>query len=209
MELSPQNGQELALMKSVFALSGKVPAFFLVLGAIFSGFVNSASGQTSTNIQVSGSVLQPSVNRLGINLSDQTYFDSGQMLKNLVFQNPGFEGLKYRVIFHCDAVTANTCTDDNQYNAQPTGFWNGGTYLVMSGNSAGMTGSVVAFTNNHSTCAGCGPTIQFDQAVNLAVGDNFSAEIYIPGAGDTGWWDDTNGGGTITTETNDSMELFR
>ena len=180
------------------------PVFLIVCIAVaLSHAILSLAQSSSTTIQVSGAVQQASVNRLGVNLSDQTYWDSGQMLKNLVFQNPGFEGLKYRVIFHCDAVTASTCTDDNQFNAQPTGFWNGGSYQVMTGNSAGATGTVVSSTNNFSTCAGCGPILQFDKALNLSVGDYFSVETYIPGSGDTGWWDDTNGGGTITTETTD------
>jgi hypothetical protein len=181
----------------------RMPAAMFTIAIAFLALMNQASGQTPTNIQVTGSVLQPSVNRLGINLGDQTYYDSGQMLKNLVFQNPGFEGLMYRVIFHCDAVTANTCTDDNQYNAQPTGYWTGASYRIMTGASAGMTGTITGNVNNKSTCAGCGPTLTFDQSVNLAVGDYFSAEIFTPGNGDAGWWDDVNGGGTITTETND------
>ena len=181
----------------------RIPAFVLLFAITLLAPMSRAFGQTPTNIQVSGSIVQPSVNRLGINLGDQTYFDSGQMMKNLVFKNPGFEGLMYRVIFHCDAVTANTCTDDNQYNAQPTGYWVGANYRVMTGASAGMTGTITASTNNHNTCAGCGPVLQFDQSVNLAVGDYFSAEIFQAGSGDAGWWDDVNGGGTITTETTD------
>src|ERR1700676_3272552 len=90
------------------------------------------SGQTATNIQVTNSVIQPSVTRLGVNLGDQSYWDSGQILKNLVWRNPGFEGLRFRSILKCTSPTANTCMDDNQYSGQPTGFWKGGTYLILS-----------------------------------------------------------------------------
>ena len=162
----------------------------------------SRAQSTPTTIQITGAVQQPSVNRLGVNLSDQTYWDSGQMTKNLVFENPGFEGLKYRVIFHCAAVTANTCMDDNQFNAQPANFWTGGSYLVMSGNAAGTTGTMVSNTVA-GTCKGCGPTFEFDQNVNLAVGDYFAVSTYIPGSGDAAWSDDVSGGGTISTETTD------
>ena len=155
-----------------------------------------------TTIQITGAVQQASVNRLGVNLSDETYWDSGQMMKNLVFENPGFEGLKYRVIFHCTTVTANSCQDDNQFNAQPVNFWTGGSYLVLSGNSAGMTGTVLSNTVS-GTCAGCGPTLVFNQNVNLAVGDYFSVVTYIPGSGDAGWGDNISGGGTVSTETTD------
>jgi hypothetical protein len=157
-----------------------------------------------TNVQISGNVVQTPVHRLGVNLGDQDYWDSGQMLKNLVFRNPGFEGLKYRVIFHCAAVTANTCTDDNEFNGQATGFWNNQTYQVLSGTAAGTNGTVVVSTNNHSTCGGCGPIIQFDKSVNMAVGDYVSLTTnYMTGNGDAGWWDDVSHGGTITTETTD------
>jgi hypothetical protein len=183
--------------------TSRVAVFVLILAGILSGRTTFASGQASTNIQISGSVQQASVNRLGINLGDQTYFDSGQMLKNLIFRNPGFEGLKYRVIFHCDAVTANTCTDDNEFNGQPTGYWNGATYRIMTGTSAGAGGKLVSSTNYQSTCGGCGPIFVFDQNLSLAVGDSFSAEITMPGTGDAGWWDDIGGGGTISTETTD------
>ena len=161
------------------------------------------SAQTPTNIQVGTAVQQATVNRLGVNLGDQSYWDSGQLLKNLVFRNPGFEGLKYRSILKCSAVTANTCMDDNQYSGEPTGFWSGGTYMILSGNSAGKTGTVVLSTKNTSGCSGCGQYITFDQNINAAVGDYFVVTNYFPGSGDAGWWDTTSGGGTITTELTD------
>jgi alpha-L-arabinofuranosidase len=155
-----------------------------------------------TNIQVSSAVQQPSVTRLGVNLGDQTYWDSGQMLKNLVFRNPGFEALHYRSIMKCSAVTANTCMDDNQYSGQRNNFWQGGTYQIISGNSAGVTGTVAGSVKAVG-CYGCGQTIQFDQDINAAVGDYFVVSTAFTGDGDAGWWDSTSGGGTITTETTD------
>ncbi len=159
--------------------------------------------QTPTNIEITSTVQQASVHRLGVNLGDQGYWDSGQMLKNLVFQNPGFEGLKYRSILKCAIVTANTCTDDNQYSSQPTGFWSGGSYQILSGASSGVTGKVVSSTKNPNTCSGCGQIIQFDKNINAAVGDYFVMTNSFPGAGDTGWWDTVTGGGTVSTEMND------
>jgi len=85
-------------MKPVFFDNGRnivvraiLPFVFIVLSCI-------APAQTATNIAVTNVVQQPSVKRLGVNLGDQTYWDSGQLLKNLVFQNPGFEAEKYRSI---------------------------------------------------------------------------------------------------------------
>ncbi len=158
---------------------------------------------TTTNIQIGNTVLQTPVHRLGVNLGDQGYWDSGQMMKNLVFENPGFEGLKYRVILHCASVTANSCTDDNGYNGQPNGYWAGGTYSVLSGAALGTTGTVVSNTLGASGCGSCGPTIVFDKSVNMAAGDYVALTNYFPGSGDAAWWDDTSGGATITTETTD------
>lgn len=175
----------------------------LTVAGVLAGALTSDAQTTATNIQMTSTVQQPSVKRLGINLADQTFYDSGQMLKNLIFQNPGFEAEKYRSIMICNAVTANTCTDDNEYSPQPTGFWTGGTYTILSGKSAGMTGSIVASTKNPNSCSGCGQIIQFDQSINASVGDYFVLTNNFPGSGDTGWWDSTSGGGTISSETTD------
>jgi len=164
-----------------------------------------AFGQTSTvtNIQVSSAAQQSNVARFGVNLSDETYWDSGQMTKNLIFQNPGFEGLKYRMVLKCAFVTANTCQDDNQYAAMPAGYWVGTSYRIMSGASAGITGTVLASTASQN-CSACGMMITFDQNINAAVGDYFSVETALQaGNGDAGWADDVSGGGTISTETTD------
>ena len=178
--------------------------FLLSMGIALVCAVPSIAQSTATNIQVTSAAQQTSVKRLGVNLGDETYWDSGQITKNLVFQNPGFEAMKYRSIMVCAAVSSNTCTDDNQYSPQPTGFWTGGTYTILSGNAAGTTGSIVSSTQNpNSSCAGCGQIIQFDKNLNTSVGDYFVLTNNFPGSGDAGWWDNTSGGGTITTETND------
>ena len=186
--------------------STKFSQFFLPLFSIGVAFVIATSSfaqTTATNIQVTSAVQQSSVKRLGINLGDQTYWDSGQIMKNLIFKNPGFEGGKYRSVMICNTVTANSCTDDNQYSPQPTGFWTGATYSLLSGNSVGVTGTVVSSTKNPTSCSGCGQIIQFDKNVNAAVGDYFVVTQAFPGSGDAGWWDNVSGGGTITTETTD------
>ena len=135
---------------NVFNLKSTVRIFeavVLVAGAMLC--VRSVEAQTTpTNIQISNGVLQTPVHRLGVNLGDQGYWDSGQMTKNLVFTNPGFEGLKYRVIFHCETVTGNTCQDDNGFNGQPTGYWQNASYLVITGNSYGVSGTLVNNTAN-------------------------------------------------------------
>ncbi len=165
-----------------------------------------ASGQsnTPTNIQVNSTYVQPTVTRLGINLGDQDYYDSGQLLKNLVFGNAGFEGMKYRSVLYCVAVTANTCTDNNIYSPQPTGFWKGGTYSVISGAQLGVSGSIVASTQGASPYSGSGPQIiTFDKNVPLAVGDYVTVTNSFPGDAQEGWGTSLSGAATMTTDTTD------
>jgi len=165
----------------------------------------SAFGQTPvpTNIQISNTVLQSNVTRLGINLGDQTYWDSGQMMKNLVFRNPGFEGMVYRSILTCGTVTANSCMDTNQWSGHPTGFWTGGTYEVLSGASMGVTGTVVSSTKNPNSCNNCGQIVVFDKNLSLAAKDYVVVRNTFPGNAQAGWWPNTSGGGTLTTDLTD------
>ncbi len=181
----------------------KVCSYLSVSLISLAGGDNGIAQTLATDIQISGSVLQTPVHRLGVNLGDQGYWDSGQLLKNLIFENPGFEGLKYRVIFHCASVTPNSCTDDNGYNGQPVNYWKDGTYLVLSGTAAGASGIVQANTPGAASCGSCGPTIHFDKSVNMAAGDYVALTNSFAGTGDSGWWDTAQGGATITTETTD------
>jgi hypothetical protein len=63
-------------------------SIFAVIGVALAGAGSCFAQSTATNIQVTSAVQQSSVKRLGVNLGDQTYWDSGQLLKNLVFQKP-------------------------------------------------------------------------------------------------------------------------
>jgi hypothetical protein len=161
------------------------------------------SGQTPTNIQVTSTIQQPAVHRLGVNLGDQNFYDSGQMLKNLVFRNPGFEAMKYRSILNCSAVSATTCTDSTPWSPQPTAFWTGATYQVISGASTGKTGKVISSTKNPASCSGCGQIVKFDQTLTLAIGDYVVVTNSFAGNGDQGWWDSVAGGASISTESTD------
>jgi alpha-L-arabinofuranosidase len=190
-------------MKSILFDNGRSVVARVVLPLILILLSCIASAQTATNVAVTNVIQQSTVKRLGVNLGDQTYWDSGQLLKNLVFQNPGFEAGKYRSIMICAAVTGNTCTDDNEYSPMTTGFWKGATYSVLSGKSTGASGTVVSSTKNPSSCSGCGQIIQFDKSINAAVGDYFVMTQPFPGGADAGWWDNISGGGTISSETTD------
>jgi alpha-L-arabinofuranosidase len=181
--------------------------FFLFLITAFLNAPLDSFAQTTapTNIQVTSSYVQPSVTRLGINLGDQDSYDSGQMMKNLIFGNSGFEGMKYRSVLHCVTVTANSCTDGNTYSDQPSGFWTGGTYLVVSGAQFGMAGNVVSSVMIPEACSlACGQQlITFDKSLSLAVGDYVVVTNNFPGDAQEGWVTYLSGAATVATDLND------
>jgi len=105
--------------------------------------------RADTTIDVSGSVVTASVKRFGINLGTINT-SSGQVTKELVFRNPGFEGLIYRSVMRCAAGTANSCTDDTPvgmtppaFTVWPDGFWNGASFEIIYGTARGRSGTVL------------------------------------------------------------------
>ncbi len=154
-----------------------------------------------TVIDVSSVVIRQGVKRLGMNLGGENFYDSQQILKNLVSRNPGFEGQQWQTVLRCDQVTPATCTDAGHSGRWPEGFLDGGTYEVISGAAQGQTGTIA-----HSTLASehVGVTIQFAQpARSLAPNDTIVVRRVTPGDGTAGWSPRINGGATITTEYKD------
>src|SRR6266567_555175 len=99
--------------------------------------VGCSVANAATNIDVSARVGVASVKRFGINLGWMNYYDSGQIMKNLIFRNPGFEGQVYRSIVRvatngsAPPPTATSFVDENNTTHWPTGFWNGASYEVI------------------------------------------------------------------------------
>ena len=95
-----------------------------------------------THLRVTSDVILAKVTRLGVNLGEQNFYDSGQMLKNLLSRNPEFAGMTYRSIFHCEtrcgASRAWICRPGIQFPAE---FWNGASYEVLEGAAAGQRGN--------------------------------------------------------------------
>lgn len=171
--------------------------------AIFSLFCGGASAQT-TNIEITSTVQQSAVKRLGINLGDQTYWDSGQMMKNLVFRNPGFEGMTFNSLIQCGAVTANTCRDNNEYSSWPAGFWTGATYEYITGPAKGRTGTVLSSTAPTPGVSGAGVTLTLSGTSPLpAVNNYILVKRVVTGDPAAGWWTTLNGGATLSAELTD------
>jgi hypothetical protein len=133
-------------------------------------FLSTTSLFGATNIDVSGSVAVPAVKRFGLNLGWATHYDSGQIMKNLVFRNPGFEGQIYRSIVRRVTGTPNGFVDENPAAHWPSGFWDGASFEVIVGGAKGRTGTIRTST---APSGGSGTQFQFaDSGVAPIAGDS-------------------------------------
>ncbi|MBC7924112.1 MAG: hypothetical protein H7039_00495, partial [Bryobacteraceae bacterium] len=186
-------------------LRGKLSRLFSFYSpAVAVTLVIGAAGAQTTNVEITPDILQRSVKRLGINLGDQTYWDSGQMMKNLTFRNPGFEGMTYNSVFQCGVVTASSCRDNNEYSSWPAGFWNGASYEYITGPARGRTGTVVTSSAPNSNISGAGVTLALSGAAPAPAVNSYILVRQVR-AGDpiAGWWSSISGGATLTPEFSD------
>ena len=93
-------------------LQRMVPIFLLAPLLVCSAGCQTAAPKPSvpvdpnapTNISIESKVIRSNVKRFGMNISGQTFYDSGQMLRNLTFRNPGFEGTIWQTVLTCKFV---------------------------------------------------------------------------------------------------------
>ena len=119
----------------------KIPSPFLILGASCG---LAAAGTTS--IEVTDTVARAGVRRFGVGLAQHNYYDSAQMMKEMLFRNPGFEGLLYQSVVRVGpGGTSTSAIEDQTYGSWPTGFWAGGSFEVAwsSGLAHGRTGTIL------------------------------------------------------------------
>ena len=172
--------------------------FFTLLAGAFLSLT--ASAQT-TNIEITSAPLRTGVERFGINLSGQTFYDSGQMLRNAVARNPGFEGELWQSIIRCKSATSNTCVVDDQYSSWPADFLAGARFEILSGHAAGATGSVLSSTAAQSPKP---VTLNLTSLkTSLSGGDFLLVQLAKPGNPTAGWWTGTKGGASFDAEFHD------
>ena len=154
-----------------------------------------------TVINVSQTILREDVIRLGMNLGGESYYDSQQILKNLVSQNPGFEGRQWQSVLRCGTVTPDSCTDGANNGGWPEGFLDGGTFEIVAGQATGRAGAIL-----HSTAASehTGATIQLAPGGKpLAANDVIVVRNVTQGHATDGWSPYLGGGATVSAEYKD------
>jgi alpha-L-arabinofuranosidase len=172
-----------------------------------------------TVIHVDDTVLRTDTRRFGICLAQHNYYDSHQMMKELLFRNPGFEGLLYQSIVRLGSGgTATSAIEDQLLGQWPTGFWAGAQYEIIwsSAGAKGRSGTLTtniapnrANPPNDPSGSTLGTTYVFDPPAGAvpASGDYLLLRKQITGSGGgaaSGSWDvTTQGGGMITSETSD------
>ncbi|MFA6544808.1 MAG: immunoglobulin domain-containing protein [Limisphaerales bacterium] len=180
-----------------------------------------APAHAATTINLSTNVLVPQVKRFGIGLAQHNYYDSAQMMKELLFRNPGFEGQLYQSVVRLGpGGTAGSAIEDQPFTQWPSGFWAGASYEIIwsSANAKGRTGTIAnslaplrANPPSDPNGSSQGTTYLFadsDPAKVPADGDYMvlrKTDIGGTGGGAAfaSWSVSTSGGGTVTSETGD------
>lgn len=190
-------------MNPRLARLGFVFSLLVVLGLMSaSATLAQQNTTTPTTITVSDTPITTNAKRLGVNLGTQDFWDSGLIMRNLAFRNPGFEAETWQTILHCQTVTASSCTDDNLYNYWPANFLNGGSASFIYGPA---TGSVATVTTSTAAVIGAtGVTINLSGVTTApSVGDYVVVRTNVPGNAQAGWWPQPSGGATVSTDTTD------
>lgn len=156
-----------------------------------------------THVRLTDQVLLQNTTRLGINLGERTYFDTGQMLKNLLPRNPGFEASTYRSIIHCSEAAADECIEHAPGSHFTDNFWQGASYEVILGPSLGRHGKVLS--SGAANTGGVATTaLRLDHAaVALAAGDWIEVTQQLDNDPTAGWWPHVENGARFVAETRD------
>jgi hypothetical protein len=178
-----------------------------------------ALSRADTIINVDDTMLRTDTRRFGVCLAQHNYYDSHQMMKELLFRNPGFEGLLYQSVVRLGGGgTATSAIEDQALGQWPSGFWAGAHYEIIwsSAGAKGRAGTVANSIapnrpNPPNDPAGSmqGTTYLFNPPAGAvpASGDYLLLRQMLTGTAGgaaTGSWDvSTMGGGTITSETGD------
>jgi len=173
----------------------------LVVSAALAGRAQMTSDATTsiTYLRVTNDVILAKVTRLGVNLGEQNFYDSGQMLKNLLARNPEFAGMTYRSILHCEAGGVGRCVDRRSGIHFPANFWNGARYEILDGAAQGQRGTVTA-----AVPGGSGYVVTLNSGgTAIGAGDWIAIEKDSPGNPAAGWWPTMHGGARLERERTD------
>ena len=146
--------------------AGLILAFLVMLG-VNRGELFAVALGAPTTINVSADAAITDIPRIGIDLGSWTYYGAEQYSANILM-NPGFEPTIDRAIVVVHDLSATGFSDDSWWLGRPNNFWNGATFQVRSGQSAGYFGTIATslqsapdglpwFTTTNPPPAPCAP----------------------------------------------------
>lgn len=161
-----------------------------------------------TTISISTNVITPDVRRLGLNIAMINYYDSGQLMKELVFNNPGFEGLLFSSVIQVGSGSATNCVESLPFVGWASGFWAGASYEFFYGTARGRTGTIAWCVSPRDAGANTnGMTYNFaDTGIAPSNGDwmilrkTVIGDSGVGGNATQGWNTSTTNGGAISSE---------
>ena len=165
------------------------------------GLLAAGAALADTTITIQTNVVTPGVRRMGLNIAMINYYDSGQVMKELLFNNPGFEGLIFSSVIQVGTGTPTGCVESQPFTQWPSGFWNNARYEFIHGAAAGRTGIVASSTNPRDPGANSNGTeyVFADSGVTPSNGDWFIVRKLEEG--DSGWGGQATAGWSVSLTT--------
>ena len=178
--------------------------FCVVLLAALSSGANFVVGQTPTVVLNDQAVIRPVTKRVGLNIGSISFYDTGQVLKNLIgSMNPGFEPLiDQQVWVLTKAGTTTSFVEPDKYDSVQLNYWAGATFKVLASQSGGAelgcTGMIASNSSPNfptSTASYTNPVLTTSQpcASAFAIGDVIQVSMSFASTPES-WWEGSKGG---------------
>jgi hypothetical protein len=194
-------------------------ATFSIGLAVSSIAINASAQSTPTVVLNDSQILRSSPKRAGVNLGSVNYYDTGQMLKNLIGTlNPGFEPtISQQIWVLTSPGTTTSFTDPDAYDTVPANYWTGGTFTVIASQSGGAelgcTGTIASNTGpNYPNENNTSPSFTMSNACPAAfnTGDMVVFKKTVSPTPESWWennqngfWTNVSGGGKLLSDTTD------
>ncbi|HEY1851272.1 MAG TPA: hypothetical protein VGG60_09635 [Candidatus Binataceae bacterium] len=184
----------------VLAFDASIIFALTVALAIVRGECVAAPLSQAATMHISAVAAIVDVPRIGMNLGSWTYYGAEQFSSN-VLMNPGFEPTIDRAIVVVHDGNSNGFSDDSSWLGRPDNFWNGGTFQVRTGRSAGIYGSIAS--SRKSAGQGLPWFSTVEQSPTLAPGDVISVIRTQSTGAPANWWIPGSSTGYVAINSND------
>jgi len=153
----------------------------------------------AASLTVSPTAAITKIPRIGINLSYWTFWGAEQFSSNVIM-NPGFEPTIDRAIVVVNSSSSSGFEDNASWLGRTNNFWTGATFQVLTGASAGATGTIASSVGSDAN--GLPSFTTSGNAPALAVGDAISVTQTQTSGVPANWW--ISSGTTAVMNTGDS-----